>query len=284
MSYVYRVSPGERVRLRDYDPGHTQSIDGDEAARRIVTLNEQLAALQEMQYAAGRNAILIVLQGLDTAGKDGTIKHVMAQFNPAGCRVEPFKVPTADELAHDFLWRVHRVTPPRGLISIFNRSYYEDVLVVRVHKLAPKSVWERRYEHINHFEALLTDSGTIVIKFFLYISKNEQRERLLAREEDKDKAWKLSPSDWPEHKLYDDYVKAYEDALSRCSTKDAPWYIVPANHKWFRNLAVAQAIVDAMTPYKKPWQDELVQRGRQSLALISAQHQHDATSDASTDK
>lgn len=272
MPYLHTVAPGQKVRLRDIDPADTHGVTQHDADERFTALNAQLTALQEMHYAAAQNGVLIVLQGLDTAGKDGTIKHVMAQFNPAGCRVESFKAPTPEEMAHDFLWRVHRVTPSQGFISIFNRSHYEDVLVVRVHKLAPKSVWERRYEHINNFEALLVDSGTIVLKFFLYISKEEQRARLLAREHDKEKAWKLSTSDWPEHDLYDSYIEAYEDALSRCSTERAPWYVVPANHKWFRNLAVAQAIVDALHPYKSRWHEDLERRGQENLAAIAAQH------------
>ena len=196
----------------------------------------------------------------------------MARFNPTGCRVETFKVPTPDELAHDFLWRAHRATPPRGCIALFNRSYYEDVLVVRVHELVPPHVWKSRYTHINNFEALLVDSGTLVLKFFLYISKDEQHERLRAREQDKDKAWKLSPLDWSEHALYDRYITAYEDALARCSTAQAPWHIVPANHKWFRNVAIAQTLVDALQPYRARWHEELEHRGRANLAAVAAAH------------
>jgi PPK2 family polyphosphate:nucleotide phosphotransferase len=227
-----------------------------------------------MHYAAGAGGILIVLQGLDTAGKDGTIKHVMASFNPIGCRVESFKIPTPIEQAHDFLWRVHLVTPPRGMISIFNRSHYEDVLVTRVHNLVPQRVWESRYTHINNFEALLTDSGTTILKFFLYISKEEQRQRLLAREADRDKAWKLSTADWPEHDLYDQYTSAYEDALARCTTRQAPWYIVPANHKWHRNLAISRTIVDTLEPSRRIWQKDLEKRGREQLAAVQAASHH----------
>jgi PPK2 family polyphosphate:nucleotide phosphotransferase len=264
------VEPGHQVHLRDIDPNDTQGAEHSEAEARLATLNAQLTDLQEVHYAAAHNAILIVLQGLDTAGKDGTIKHVMAQFNPAGCRVESFKVPTPEEQAHDFLWRCHRVTPAQGIITIFNRSHYEDVLVVRVHNLVPKATWEKRYAHINHFEHLLVDSGTILLKFFLYISKEEQRQRLLAREQDADKAWKLSTSDWTEHALYNQYIEAYEDALSRCSTEHAPWYIVPADKKWFRNLAVAQTIVDVLEPNRRDWRQELEQLGRERLAAVQA--------------
>jgi PPK2 family polyphosphate:nucleotide phosphotransferase len=221
-----------------------------------------------MHYAAGHTGILIVLQALDTGGKDGTINHVMTYFNPAVCWVKSFGVPTEYGASHDFLWRCHRATPPRGMISVFNRSYYEDVLVVRVHGLVPRRVWQSRYEHINNFEALLADGGTTIIKFFLHISKREQRDRLLARERDREKQWKLSVSDWAEHELYDRYVEAYEDALSRCSTAYAPWYIVPADHKWYRNLAVAQTLVDLLEPCRAEWRRELERRGRRALAAI----------------
>ncbi len=270
MSYAYKVKPDQKIKLSDYDPDDTGGIKHKEAGKEMDKLNGRLAELQESQYAAAKNAVLIVLQAPDTGGKDGTIKHVMAPFNPTSCRVEPFKQPTPDELAHDFLWRVHRVTPPKGSIAIFNRSHYEDVLVARVHKLVPEDVWRRRYEEINNFESLLAASGTIIIKFFLHISKEEQRERLLAREDDKDKAWKLSASDWAEHALYDSYMAAYEDALARCSTAHAPWYIVPANHKWFRNLAVAQTIADTLDPYEVAWRKELEQRGKEALAASEA--------------
>jgi PPK2 family polyphosphate:nucleotide phosphotransferase len=272
MAYTYKVAPGAAVHLRDVNPAETHGVTHEQADLLLQTLGADLTALQEMHYAAAQNGILIVLQGLDTAGKDGTISHVMARFNPAGCRVETFKVPTPDELAHDFLWRAHRVTPPKGSIALFNRSYYEDVLVVRVHELVPPHVWKSRYTHINNFEALLVDSGTLVLKFFLYISKDEQRNRLLAREEDQDKAWKLSAADWSEHDLYDRYITAYEDALTRCSTAHAPWHIVPANHKWFRNVAIAQTIIDALQPYRARWHEELEQRGRENLAAIAAAH------------
>jgi PPK2 family polyphosphate:nucleotide phosphotransferase len=271
MEYAYRVKPGEKVRLTAHDPADTRGVSHEDAEKQLQALNRQLTALQEMHYAAAHNSILIVLQGLDTAGKDGTIRHVMAQFNPEGCRVESFKMPTPIESAHDFLWRVHLVTPPLGMITIFNRSHYEDVLVARVHSLVPKGIWKGRYGHINDFEALLSDSGTIILKFFLHISQGEQKTRLLAREDDKDKAWKLSASDWPEHALYDEYVDAYEDALSRCSTDAAPWYVVPADHKWFRNLAVARTILDVLEPHRKAWQHGLEARGRKALEARAAQ-------------
>jgi PPK2 family polyphosphate:nucleotide phosphotransferase len=196
-------------------------------------------------YGAAQQGVLIVLQGMDTSGKDGTITHVMAPINPQGCIVTSFKQPTPADLAHDFLWRVHPHAPARGMLAIFNRSHYEDVLVVRVHNLVPKAVWRERYDAINRFEHLLATNGTIILKFFLHISKNEQEERLLAREEDKTKAWKLSATDWAERERWDDYQEAYEDALSKCSTAHAPWYIVPANRKWYRDWAVTHILLDA---------------------------------------
>ena len=182
--------------------------------------------------------MLVVLQGIDAAGKDGTIRHVMGAFNPQGCPVTSFKVPSADELAHDFLWRIHRRVPGKGEIGVFNRSHYEDVLVVRVHDIVPKAVWSRRYDQINAFEQMLAEEGTTIVKFFLYIDKDEQRERFQARLDDPAKRWKFRLGDLEERKRWDDYIAAYEDALSRCSTDDAPWYVIPSNRKWFRNLAV----------------------------------------------
>lgn len=262
MSLVYTVTPGHSVKLDELPPDDTRGTSREDAKRQESEIEQKLARLQETLYAAGQNGVLVVLQGLDTAGKDGTISHVMGHFSPSGCRVESFKVPTADDLAHDFLWRVHRVTPSRGSLTIFNRSHYEDVLVARVHKLVPKNAWERRYDHINHFESLLADSGILIVKFFLHISKREQKKRLEARENDPTKAWKLSPSDWPEHELYDEYIGAYEDALTKCSTKVAPWHIVPADHKWFRNLAVARSLSDLLEPNMAGWQTEVVKRGQ----------------------
>jgi PPK2 family polyphosphate:nucleotide phosphotransferase len=267
---AYMVEPGSNLKLGELDPGDTHGVQREDAEGQTASVCEKLTALQEIHYAAGQNGILLVLQGLDTAGKDGTIRHVMAAFNPASCRVESFKVPTLDERAHDFLWRIHRVTPPLGSIAIFNRSHYEDVLVTRVHKLVPEHVIRARYDQINAFEQLLIDSGTIVLKFFLFISKNEQRDRLKAREADHSKAWKLSTSDWPEHELYDDYVEAYQLALSKCSTKSAPWFVIPSDKKWYRNYAVAEIVSDAMHDHKHEWQHELDERGKRQLAAIAA--------------
>jgi PPK2 family polyphosphate:nucleotide phosphotransferase len=271
MPLVHRVEPGKRIRLGDISPDDTHGVSRDDADRQSSKIEETLSRLQESLYAAGQNGVLVVLQGLDTAGKDGTISHVMAHFSPTGVRVEAFKEPTPVELAHDFLWRVHQVTPSKGVMTIFNRSHYEDVLATRVHKLVPKRVWERRYDHINNFEALLDGSGTIILKFFLHISKDEQRKRLEARQNDPMKAWKLSTTDWSDHELYGDYIDAYEDALTRCSTERAPWYIVPADHKWFRNLAVAQALAELLEPDTTRWEKEVLERGRADLAAIAAE-------------
>jgi PPK2 family polyphosphate:nucleotide phosphotransferase len=194
----------------------------------------------------------------------------MGPLNSQGCEVTSFKVPTAPELAHDFLWRIHARAPARGQIGIFNRSHYEDVLVVRVHDLVGKEVWRRRYKHINRFEKMLVDANTLVLKFYLHISRAEQQKRLLERQQDRSKFWKLSVGDWQEREYWNAYVKAYEDVLNRCSTPEAPWYIVPADKKWFRNLAIAETIVDALKPYEKGWLTHLDGIGRQEMAKIKA--------------
>ena len=263
-----RVPPKTKVDLTKYDPGDTHGITHEKADERLAKLGAEFATVQELFYGAAHQSVLIVLQGMDTSGKDGTITHVMAPINPQGCIVSSFKQPTPQELAHDFLWRIHPHAPGKGMIGIFNRSHYEDVLVVRVHDLVPKEVWQERYELINNFERLLAESGTIILKFFLHISKNEQEERLLAREEDKTKAWKLSAGDWAERAYWDDYQRAYEDALGKCSTEYAPWYIVPANRKWYRNLAITETILDVLRPNVNEWQEALEQRGKEQLEAL----------------
>jgi len=267
MKYVWKVDPGSRVKLKDYDPDYKEG-DHDSADEELKDLSNELSDLQELLAAAQHQSVLVVLQGMDTSGKDGTIRHVLSHVNPQGCEVHSFKAPTQEELAHDFLWRVHKVTPAKGVMGIFNRSQYEDVLVVRVHDLVPEKVWSQRYAEINSFEQLLANSGMIILKFFLHISKDEQERRLLAREQDKDKAWKISSADWAERKYWDAYQEAYEDALSRCSTEDAPWYVVPANHKWFRNLAIAHTLAHVMRQYQDEWQSELEARGQQELEML----------------
>jgi PPK2 family polyphosphate:nucleotide phosphotransferase len=205
---------------------------------------------------------------MDTSGKDGTIRQVMSHINPLGCEVRSFKGPSLRDQAHDFLWRIHRVTPGRGMISIFNRSHYEDVLVVRVHNLVPEKVWSQRYDAINNFEHVLAQNDMIILKFYLHMSNEEQERRLLSRQKDKMDAWKLTAADWEEREYWNDYQAAYEDALSKCSAEEAPWYIVPADNKWYRNLLIARTLVHTLRPYKQEWLDKLVERGERELALI----------------
>jgi PPK2 family polyphosphate:nucleotide phosphotransferase len=247
------VRPGETVDLARHDPGATFGHEKAAAMEELARGVDRLTDLQERLWANGDHAVLVILQGIDTAGKDGTIRHVMGAFNPQGCDVVGFKVPTPEELAHDFLWRAHRAVPPKGSIAIFNRSYYEDVLVVRVHGLVPESTWRRRYEQINEFEELLVETGTIVIKFFLLIERDEQKERLQARLDDPLKRWKFSTTDLAERKLWDAYMAAYEEMLGRCSSTHAPWYVIPSNRKWFRNLAVATIIGDTLDDLQLPY-------------------------------
>lgn len=269
MNHVWKVDPGSNVKLKDYDPGSTDKYeDRASADLKLQELSDELSELQELLSAAQKNSLLVVLQGMDTSGKDGTIRHVLSHVNPQGCFVHSFKAPTQEELFHDFLWRVHKATPGLGEMGIFNRSHYEDVLVARVDKLVPEKVWSRRYEEINNFEQLLSQNGMILLKFFLHISYDEQERRLLAREEDKDKSWKLSAEDWEDRKNWKEYEKAYEDVLSKCSTDNAPWYIVPGNHKWYRNLAVAHTIVYTMRQYKDEWKAELEARGQRELEKL----------------
>ncbi len=238
---------GEKVRLNAYDPEYTGKYDGKTTAQDQLDKDlERLTELQDVLWAESKRSLLVVLQGIDTGGKDGTIKHVFTGVNPQGVQVTAFKQPTPVELAHDFLWRVHNAVPPKGYIGIFNRSHYEDVLVVRVHNLVPKKIWKDRYDQINQFEQTLTESGTTILKFFLYISKDEQKKRLEQRLEDPTKQWKFAMGDLAERKRWDNYIAAYEDVLTRCNTDYAPWHIVPANHKWYRNLAVTGTIVETL--------------------------------------
>lgn len=262
MDYTWKLDKEKKISLKDFDPNYSGKLKKEEAGPLFEKYNAELDQLQELCYAATHNGVLIVLQGMDTSGKDGAIEHVMSSMNPQGCRVASFKVPTAEEAAHDFLWRHHAAAPAKGMITIFNRSHYENVLVVRVHNLLSEANWRKNYEHINDFEKLLAGTGTIVLKFFLHISKDEQAARLTAREQDENKRWKLSAGDYVERKYWDNYQQAYEELLEKCSKEQAPWHIVPANRKWFRNLAIAQAIVHALRPYKNDWQKELVGRGQ----------------------
>jgi PPK2 family polyphosphate:nucleotide phosphotransferase len=269
MSYAFKVAPGKKVKLSDFDPDLDGGLSNEQGRAEFATLRAKLGELQEELYAAGQNSVLMILQGIDTSGKDGTIRKVLADVNPQGCRVESFKVPTEEELAHDFLWRAHRVSPRRGMIGVFNRSHYEDVLVVRVHKLVPSKTWRTRYEQINAFESILAANSTIILKFYLHISKDEQEQRLLAREQEVEKAWKLSAGDWQERQYWEDYIKAYEDVLSKCSTEDAPWYIVPANRKWYRNLAVSEVLVETLRAYRPEWRAALDEMSKARLAELT---------------
>ncbi len=243
----YLVRPGAKVDLgktRTKDTGSFRDKqDAEEALRANST---ELARLQQVLYAEGKRSLLIVLQGMDTSGKDGTIRHVFSGVNPQGCSVVSFKAPSVIELAHDYLWRIHSQAPARGMITIFNRSHYESVLVERVHQLVPEETWMRRYEHINAFERMLVDEGTVILKFFLHISKEEQKARLESRLRDPEKNWKFNARDLDERKLWRDYQEAYADVLLRCSTKHAPWHIVPADHKWFRNWLVSEVVVGSL--------------------------------------
>lgn len=244
----YRVVPGTHVDLDDWNPSDTDGFNGskDKGAVELEQMNERLAELQALLYAEHRHKVLVVLQGMDTSGKDGTIKHVFKAINPLGVKVANFKRPNETELQHDFLWRVHAHTPGNGRIVIFNRSHYEDVLVTRVHALVPEATWSARFEHINAFERLLADEGTIIRKFFLNISKDEQRQRLQSRIDNPDKRWKFEGADVEERKFWDAYRAAYEDILTRTATDHAPWYVVPSDRKWFRNLVVSKVLIDTL--------------------------------------
>lgn len=247
----FLVKPGSKVHLDDFDPTATPDFKDKQQASNCLAANlEKLAALQEKLYAQGSQALLVVLQGMDTSGKDGTIEHVMGAFNPQGVQITAFKVPTSEELAHDYLWRIHKAAPPRGMVGILNRSHYEDVLVVRVAKLAAKKVWSKRFDQINDFEKMLSDNGVGIVKFFLHISPEEQAARLIDRQNKPEKQWKFNPGDLKARAQWSLYVEAYEDVLARCSTSCAPWYVVPANRKWFRNLVVSQVLVEKLESMK----------------------------------
>ena len=273
MSEIIKCDGSAKIKLADIDPGATGKMTRDKADTKLAKIGDELRELQDLLYAAQDTPLLIVLQGMDTAGKDGTIRSVIGFMNPQGCRVASFKVPTPAEASHDFLWRVHAETPGKGTVAIFNRSHYEDVLVVRVHDLVPPEIWQQRYEDINNFERLLTDNGAVILKFFLHISKDEQKERLLAREKDPAKAWKLSPTDWKEREYWDDYQAAYEDAINKCATPTAPWFIVPADHKWRGHLVVAETIAEALRPLRKGWMSHLKSIGATELKELRAQRQ-----------
>lgn len=250
-SSPYLVEPDSKIKLSDYDPDDTGDLNSKPKADKLLEQHrEKLFTLQELMYAEARHSLLVVLQAMDAGGKDGTIRHIFTGVNPQGCQVTSFKKPTEQELRHDFLWRVHRAVPARGMIGIFNRSHYEDVLVVRVHGNLSKNELKDRFQAINDFEDLLVENGTTILKFFLHISKDEQRDRLQARLDHPHKYWKVNPEDLKEREYWDDYMGAYEDVFRHCSQKHAPWYIIPANKKWYRNVAISQIIIDALDGLK----------------------------------
>jgi PPK2 family polyphosphate:nucleotide phosphotransferase len=260
--------PQKKLRLDDISAEPPDGVTREQAEQRFERLSEELFELQDMMWGAKRHSLLIVLQGRDAAGKDGTIKHVAGSLNPRGVSVVSFGVPTVEERQHDFLWRVHRHAPRLGEVAIFNRSHYEDVLVVRVHELAPKKVWQQRYGHIADFEALLVEHNTLVLKYFLHITKQEQKERLLEREKEPKSAWKVNMNDWIEREHWDAYTEAYEDAIAKTAAKHAPWIVVPANAKWYRNLVVAESVAAALRPYRDEWLQRLKEIGKEARAAL----------------
>jgi PPK2 family polyphosphate:nucleotide phosphotransferase len=248
----YRVNSKNRIILKDFDAnGLAFSGDGKKEAREeMKELRKKLISLQQLLYAEDKHKVLIVLQAMDSGGKDGTIRSIFKGVNPQGVKVASFKVPTPLELSHDYLWRVHQKAPAKGEIVIFNRSHYEDVLVVRVHELIPEAVWKKRYQQINEFEEMLAEEGTTIFKFFLYISKDEQKNRFVERLENPEKQWKFNPADIEERQYWDSYMQAYQDMLDKTSTKFAPWYVVPANHNWYRDLVISRTIINHLKSLK----------------------------------
>jgi PPK2 family polyphosphate:nucleotide phosphotransferase len=268
--YAPSTDGSRKVSLAKLDTDGATHIRKEAGLEELETWGAEFAELGNLLTYAGTHALLVVLQGRDASGKDGSIRKILDFSNIQNAHVAPFKVPTEEEKAHDFLWRVHGVAPARGHIALFNRSHYEDVIAARVHKLVPEPVWKRRYAHINAFEQLLVDSDVIVVKFFLHVSRDEEIERLYAREKDPRTAWKLNPNDWRELPLWDEVTAAYEDAINRCATPEAPWYMVPSDKKWFRNLAIVQRLVLELRPYRAFWLQTLKEMGRQALKDIRA--------------
>jgi len=268
MAAAYRVDGSKKIRLSDIEAAQRGGMDKDEGRKRTDGLGVELSELADLLFYAGEHSLLVVLQGRDSSGKDGAIRRILTYSNVQSLRVEAFKVPSPEEMAHDFLWRIHSRVPARGHMALFNRSHYEDVLVPRVHKLLPEKVWRRRYDHINRFEDLLYDANTIILKFFLHITKEEQEERLLAREQETEKAWKLAVADWKEREFWDAYTEANEDALNHCSQPHAPWYVVPADHKWYRDLAIVEQLVETLRPYREVWLGKLEDIGKKSKAAL----------------
>jgi PPK2 family polyphosphate:nucleotide phosphotransferase len=268
--YAPSTDGSRKVSLAKLETSGGDNIRKEAGLEELEAWGAELSELGNLLTYAGTHALLVVLQGRDASGKDGSIRKILEFTNIQNAAVAPFKVPTEEEYAHDFLWRAHRVVPARGHVALFNRSHYEDVIAARVHKLVPETVWKRRYAHINAFEKLLVDSDVIVVKFFLHVSRTEEIERLYAREKDPRTAWKLNPNDWRELPLWDEVTAAYEDAINKCATPEAPWYLVPADKKWFRNLAVMQRLVLELRPYRTFWLEHLKEIGQQALKEIRA--------------
>jgi PPK2 family polyphosphate:nucleotide phosphotransferase len=247
MSEQHRLKPGKNIRLEEITTkGKKFADDRDAAEEEFRSLRCELTELQRKFYAEGKHKLLVVLQAMDAGGKDGTIRNVFRGVNPQGVRVTSFKGPSQEELSRDFLWRIHKAVPAQGMIGVFNRSHYEDVLVVRVDRLVPEEIWRARYEQINQFEHLLTETGTTILKFYLHISKKEQKERFQSRLDEPQKHWKFSREDLEKRKKWDEYMQAYEEALERCTTRWAPWYVIPADQKWYRNLAITRVLVSTL--------------------------------------
>jgi len=266
----HRFDGSKKFQIAKIDPADTSGLEKDESDAKLESITKELSELADLLFFAGKHPLLIVLQGMDTSGKDGTIRFLLQHINAQSMDIVSFKVPTPDELAHDFLWRCHQATPGRGEITIFNRSHYEDVLVVRVHDLVPESKWRSRYSKIVNFEEQLADNETIIVKIFLHISKEEQEKRLLEREQETEKSWKLSVGDWKERQNWEAYQQAYEDAVNETSKAKAAWNVVPADKKWFRNLAVAETLIEALRPYKQGWLDSLKSVGDAAKSELEA--------------
>jgi len=268
--YAPSTDGSRKVSLAKLDTDGSVHLRKEAGLEELETWGTEFAELGNLLTYAGQHALLVVFQGRDASGKDGAIRKILEFSNIQNAAVAPFKVPSEEERAHDFLWRVHREVPARGHIALFNRSHYEDVIAARVHKLVPEPVWKGRYAHINAFEGLLVDSDVILVKFYLHVSRDEEVERLYAREKDPRTAWKLNPNDWRELPLWDEVTAAYEDAINKCATPEAPWYLVPGDKKWFRNLAVLQRLVLELRPYRTMWLQTLKEMGRQALKEIRA--------------
>ncbi len=278
MSRTVFDEPGGRIRLDGISADPPKGMTRDKAEARFETLGQELFDLQDAMFGAKLNSVLVVLQGRDGAGKDGAIKHVVGCLNPRGVIVTSFGVPTLEERQHDCLWRVHRHAPRLGEFSIFNRSHYEDVLVARVHDLVPGAIWKERFGHIRDFEDLLAEHGTVIRKYFLHIDKDEQEQRLLQREESAETAWKLNPNDWKEREHWGAYTEAYEDAIAKTATRHAPWTVVPANAKWYRNLVIAESIVEALRSRRKGWEQTLNTMGKAGREALHAYRAQSAAS------